>query len=288
MAIFTNQATLSYNGNTISSNIVTGEILGRITASKTAIGDDYTVGDPITYTVSVINTGDSVISEVTVTDDLGAYEFGQDTLVPLDYVAGSAVYFVNGVPQGAPTVQAGPPLVISGIDIPAGGNALVVYQATPNSFASGEADGSITNTATIDADGICTPVTASATVEAAEGADLTITKEVDPTPVVENGVVTYTLTVRNFGNTPIVATDSVIINDTFDPVLENITVALNGETLDASQYTYDEATGAFATADGTITVPAATFVRDENGAFSVVPGVSVLTVSGNIGCGDNG
>lgn len=284
MAIFTNRATLSYNGSTISSNTVTGEILGRITVSKTAIGGDYTVGNAITYTVSVVNTSDSVINGVTVNDDLGAYEFEGATLVPLDYVAGSAVYFVNGVPQGAATVQEGSPLIISGIDIPAGGNALIVYQATPNGFASPEAGGSITNTATASGDGICTADVASATVMAAEGASLSINKAIDPTPVVENGVVTYTLTVQNVGNTPIVATDSVIINDTFDPVLSDITVTLNGVELDATQYTYDQATGEFATADGVVTVPAATFTRDENGLFIAEAGISVLTISGNIGC----
>lgn len=284
MAIFTNRATLSYNGSTISSNTVTGEVLGRITVSKTAIGEDYTVGDPITYTVSVVNTSDSVINGVTVSDDLGAYAFEGATLVPLDYLEGSAVYFVNGVPQGAATVEVGPPLVISGINIPAGGNALIVYQATPNGFASPEAGGSITNTATASGDGICTADEASTTVEAAQGASLSINKAIEPTPVVENGVVTYTLTVQNMGNTAIVSTDSVIINDVFDPVLSNITVTLNGVALDVTQYTYNETTGEFATADGVITVPAATFTRDESGLFTTEAGVSVLTVSGNIGC----
>ena len=37
MAIFSNQATLTYNGNTTNSNIAYGEILDVLTAAKTSI-----------------------------------------------------------------------------------------------------------------------------------------------------------------------------------------------------------------------------------------------------------
>ena len=37
MAVFTNQATLTYNGNVINSNITTGEILEVLSATKTAV-----------------------------------------------------------------------------------------------------------------------------------------------------------------------------------------------------------------------------------------------------------
>ena len=286
MATFTNQATLLYNGNTITSNVVTGEILGRLTANKTALGNDYEVGEPITYLVSLINTGDTVLTGVTLSDDLGQYQFGDQTLVPLDYVDGSAVYYVNGVESGAATAQAGPPLVISGINIPVGGNALVVYQATPNRFASPAADGSVTNTVIADADGVCTEVTASNTLDARGGAVLGINKALEPVPVVENGSVTYTVTVVNSGNTEIIATDDVIISDIFNPALSNISVTYNGTVwTQGVNYTYDEASGSFASGAGQITVPAATVTQDPiTGQWNVEPGVSVLRISGVIQC----
>ena len=37
MAIFTNQATLTYNGNSTNSNIAYGEILDVLVATKTAV-----------------------------------------------------------------------------------------------------------------------------------------------------------------------------------------------------------------------------------------------------------
>ena len=48
-------------------------------------------------------------------------------------------------------------------------------------------------------------------------------------------------------------------------------------------YTYDEATGAFATLPGVITVPAASYVQDPTtGEWTVTPGVSTLTIVGTI------
>ena len=39
MALFSNQATLTYNGNTTNSNIVYGEILDALSVEKTAVED---------------------------------------------------------------------------------------------------------------------------------------------------------------------------------------------------------------------------------------------------------
>lgn len=73
MASFTNFATLSYNGGTTNSNIVTGEILEALTAVKTAVSANYSAGDRITYALSLVNTGTAAITDYTVTDNLGGY-----------------------------------------------------------------------------------------------------------------------------------------------------------------------------------------------------------------------
>ena len=41
-------------------------------------------------------------------------------------------------------------------------------------------------------------------------------------------------------------------------------------------YTYDEATGQFATVPGVITVPAATFTQGADGAYTRTPGLATL------------
>ena len=125
MAIFSNQATLTYNGNLTNSNIAYGEILDVLAVTKTSVEGSYTPGSLVTYAVTLRNTGTSTLSGLTVTDNLGGYDFGGTTVYPLTYESNSAVLFVNGVPQGAPSVTAGPPLVISGLSVPGGGDAVL-------------------------------------------------------------------------------------------------------------------------------------------------------------------
>ncbi|MBP3338060.1 MAG: hypothetical protein J6L69_01485 [Lachnospiraceae bacterium] len=283
MAIFTNQATLRYNGNVVNSNITTGEIVEVLSASKTAVVDTYTTGSQITYIINIVNAGTTAYTGITITDDLGEYDFGTEQLVPLDYVDGSVKYFVDGVLQPAPAVSVGAPLIISGITVPAGGEATIAYAVTANEFAPMSLEGEITNTAVISGEGI-TDITVSETVSAQAGARLSITKAVSPTTVAENGRITYTFTIQNTGNAPVVAADNATVTDTFTPILSDIVVTYNGTTwTEPTNYTYNETTGLFATVPGQITVPAATYTQDATtGEWVVEPGVSVLTVTGTI------
>lgn len=284
MAIFTNQATLTYRNTVTNSNIATGEILEAISATKTAVTEQYTPGEDITYAISVINTGTTVITGLTVSDDLGAYTLGTQTYVPLSYVDGSVRLFVNGILQAAPTVSTTDGLVFSGITLPAGGNALILYEAIPTEFAPPTVDGSITNTASVTGSGISTAVEASETVPVSVGADLAITKSISPSVVTENSRVTYSFVIQNFGNEDATADGGAVVTDTFDPILQDLVVTYNGTTwTQGNQYTYNEATGLFTTNPGEITVPAATFTQDPaTGAWVATPGVATLVVVGTI------
>ena len=186
MAIFTNQATLTYNGNVINSNITTGEILEVLSATKTAVIATYSQNSEITYVIQIVNTGTIAFTGLVITDDLGAYTFDTATLVPLDYVEGSVRYYSNGVLQPAPAVTVGDNLVISGITVPAGGVVTIIYVTDANQFAPLGLEDSITNTATINGGGI-TEVTVTETVTPESGARLTISKSMCPPVVTENG-----------------------------------------------------------------------------------------------------
>ena len=282
MAIFSNQATLTYNGNTTNSNIAFGEILDVLVATKTAIEGTYTPGDLVTYVVTLRNTGNIALTDLTVTDDLGAYEFEGETVYPLTYEAGSAAFFVDGVPQAAPAVTAGPPLVVTGITIPGGGDAVLVYQARANEFADPAVGGTIVNTVTVTGDGINAPITATETVTADAEAELTITKSITPTQVVDNDRVTYTFVIQNTGNEAVVATDDAAITDTFDPILTNLVVTFNGVTwTEGVEYQYDPTTGSFATIPSNVTVPAATFIQDpETGEWNLAAADPLVYVHG--------
>ncbi len=282
MAIFTNRATLSYSGGTVNSNTVTGELLEVLSVTKDAVGEVYSAGGIVTYVVTIRNTGTAPLTGLTVTDDLGGYAYGGTTLYPLTYVAGSVLYYQNGTAQGTPAVTAGPPLVISGITVPAGGNATLVYQAAVNDLAPLEAGDVIVNTATVTGPGVLTPVTDSATINARTRAELTISKAICPAVVTDNGRLTYTFVIQNSGNTPAVATDDVIITDVFNPILTDIQVTYNGTPwTEGVDYSYNEATGLFTTLPG-IAVPAAEFTRNPDGTFTVTPGVATVTVTGTV------
>ena len=284
MAIFSNQATLTYNGNSTNSNIAYGEILDVLVATKTAVEGTYTPGELVTYVVTLRNTGTAALTGLTVTDNLGGYDFGGTTVYPLTYEDSSITMFTNGVPQPAPTVTAGPPLVITGITVPAGGDVVLVYQARANEFANPAAESTIVNTVTITGDGLNAPITATETVTAESAPNLTISKSITPTQVVDNDRVTYTFVIQNSGNQAVVATDNAAITDTFDPILTALTVTFDGATwTEGVQYTYDEATGLFTTNPGQITVPAATYTQDPvTGAYTLTPGIATLVVTGTI------
>jgi uncharacterized repeat protein (TIGR01451 family) len=285
MATFYNQATLSYGGNVVNSNTTEAELLSGLTLTKTAITGTYEPGGNIVYSVTLGNMGSSAYTALTVTDDLGAYiTTGGVTAVPLSYVEGSLLYYQNGTLQPSPTVTAVGNLEISGINLPAGSTATFVYAVSANEFAPIAAGSSIVNTVSTNGGAGVGVISDSATVLVNEAPSLTIAKAVCPAVLTDNDRLTYTLIVQNLGNTPITATDGVIISDTFNPVLSDITVSANGTLLvENTDYTYDSTTGAFATADGVITVPAATYAQNpDTGAFTTTPGVTVLTVSGTV------
>ena len=283
MASFFNQATLSYNGNLINSNVTTGEIVETLSATKTAVTSTYGAGDTVTYVVNIVNSGAIPFTGLTLTDDLGAYTLGAGTVTPLTYRADSIRYFVNGALQAAPTVTDESPLTITGINVPADSNASLIYETTVNNFAPLAADAEITNTVTITGASLTTPVTAEETISVEETPNLSVFKTLTPTSVTENGTVTYTITIQNTGNTAAAASSNLYITDTFNPALSNISVTLNGAPLSVPSYTYNEATGVFTTAANVISIPAATYTQNPTtGAWTVTPGTAVITVTGTI------
>ena len=284
---FTNQASLSYNNLVTNSNVVTGTLQEVLSISKSAISGDYRQGDTVTYAVSVINSGSTAFSNLTLTDNLGAYASGTSagTVTPLSFNAGSVVLYVNGTRQTtAPTVSSTTPLTITGINVPAGGNILLLYSANANQFAPQGTTGTITNTATLSGAGIATPITATANTGANADARLSVIKSLNPTTVVENQPLTYTFTIQNTGATATTTADNLILTDVFNPALTISSVTLNGVALtQGTDYNYDASSGTFTTVANRITVPAATYAQNATtGAWTITPGTAILQVVGTI------
>ena len=276
MATFTNRATLSYNGVSVDSNTVTGTINQTLLVTKNALLSEYSRGDNVVYVINLVNSGNTAFTDLTLTDNLGGAG-------ALDYVTGSVQYYVNGVLQPTPTVTDDNPLTVTGINVPANSNVTIIYAASVTDFAPLDVGSTIDNTVTVTGDGIINPVTATQTVTVTEAPDLTITKSLSPTNVIENDTITYTFVIQNYGNTAATATDNVVVTDTFDPILRNISVSLDGVAWTSPEnYTYNTATGVFQTNAGQITVPAATYAQNPDGSIEIIPSSVTLTVTGTV------
>ena len=281
MATFTNQATLTYNGGTVNSNIVTGELVQVLTASKTAAAESYRTGDLVTYVVQLRSTGAAALTGLTVTDTLGTTNFpatgGTVQLTPLTYQPGTLRYFTNGVLQTAPAVTVlANGIRIEGISVPAGGVITLVYTTRVNAFADPSAEGTIENTVTVTGGGLTDAVTATETLPAAAAAELRIVKALEPVRVSDSGTLTYTFTIENYGGAAADAAAGITVTDRF-------AVTYNSDAWLASNYTYDPATGLFRTVPAAITVPAASAVQDpETGVWTVRPGTVTLQITGTI------
>lgn len=284
MAIFSNQATLTYDGTAIHSNIAYAELIESLSVVKTALTQTYSPGEILTYAVTLRNTSATAITGLTVTDDMGGYFAGTGVVYPLRYVQGTARLFANGVLQPLTVVSGGPPLVFSGIRVEGEGDTVLLYQAEVTAFADPAQGGTIVNTVQVTGCGLPAAITAAETVTARSSPDLTVTKTVTPAQVMPNERVTYTLVIRNMGFVPVVATDNAVITDPLAPVLTDLTVRFEGaDWTQGVQYTYSEATGRFATLPGWLTVPAATVTQDPaTGEYTVIPGTATLTVTGTI------
>jgi uncharacterized repeat protein (TIGR01451 family) len=174
--------------------------------------------------------------------------------------------------------------VVSGISLPGGSDTVLVYQARVNEYANPAAGGSITNTATVTAQGLGTPVTASETVDVNVLPNLSILKSISPSQVVDNDRVTYTFVIQNTGNRAVFATDNAVVSDVFNPLLSALSVTYNGDVWTGGvEYNYDGVSGLFTTVAGEIVVPAATYTQDPvTGAHTLVPSTATLTVTGTI------
>ncbi len=279
MAIFTNQAQITYNGRTVLSNVAQGEIPELYTITKRALGDTYSPYGSKTYVVTITNASRTALSGVTVNDNLGEYTVGGEAYYPLDFT-GPMLVFVNGG-EGVniePTVTA-PTLEYTIPTVPAGGSVVIVYETAINGFAPLASGSTVDNTVVASGGGLFAPISDTETVSIGEGAILSLNKSVTPTTV-SDGMLTYTITVLNSGN---VAADGVVLTDTFDPILSDITVTLDGEPFTFPDgYTYDSTSGLFTIPEGVITVPAATYTTLEDGQIETVPGEVVITISGRI------
>ena len=284
MATIENFATVSYTSGgvatTRTSNIAEIELNSSLGFTKETLGDTYTVGKPITYILSMTNDSSAPITGISVTDDLGTFTFDTLELTPLDYTE-PALLLINGQDSTAllTVVATETDVTFSFPSLAPGATANIIYNATPNEFASPAQQSTISNEAELISDNDCASGTANATVTVANAADVEVVKSMCPNPVVCGEAVTYTIRIFNYGN---IDAEDVVLTDTFSPQPQNITVRRNGVVLDATGYTYIDGTLTVPATDGD-TVPASTFSRNaETGVVTTSPGIVEYVISGTI------
>ncbi len=163
----------------------TSTLIGDAQIAKSVDRTTAAPGDPVTYTVTVVNSGQTPLTDITFTDNLTG-------------VLDDATFNSASADLGTPTFTS-PTLTWTGT-VPVGQTATVVYRVTVNNPNTG--DHILTNLVLANAPGSnCTaqrsdPVTCATTTTVA---GLVITKAASPASTVPGGTVTYTVTVTNSG-----------------------------------------------------------------------------------------
>ena len=282
----TNRASLRYTygavTETVASNTANTVVNDPLTVSKSSLESAYRAGEPITYLITVTNGSDATLTNVTITDDLGAFEPSAGlTVTPLTYT-GPAKLYQSGVFSAELTPAVAQDSVSFTVpSIPPAANVTILYKATPNEYAPMDVGSEITNTASF-APTVSEPITAQHTVPADAYAAVTIEKEMTPNPVTGSGPLVNTFTITNTGN---VAATDLVLSDTFNPQLSDLTVTVNGAPAAASDYTYENGVLTLPAEESALalTVPAATFVIDPTtGVITSTPGVTTVTVTGTL------
>ncbi|MFB9926718.1 hypothetical protein ACFORO_07400 [Amycolatopsis halotolerans] len=186
--------------------------------AKTVDKTSANPGDPVRYTVTVRNTGQTPLSGATFTDDLSQ-------------VLDDAVYNNDATPA-AQVSYAAPKLTWTG-DLPVGGSATVTYSVTVKNPVTG--DHKLVNTITSATPGSnCAAGSTDprcGTTTPVSG--MRIAKSADRDQVVPGDKVTYTITVTNTGQTPL---PGATFTDDLSQVLDD--AVYNNDATPAAQVSY--------------------------------------------------
>ena len=200
-----------------STDITTVETSADLTIIKLAAPDPAVVGAPLTYTITVTNSGPSDAQGVLISDtvpaELETVQFSSDGGATWEPWGGS---YLTGVLPAGSTLEI---LIRGDVAATASGtlsNTAIVTSVTPD---PNPGDNSIT---------ILTPVETSA--------DLSVTKTGTPNPAVPGQFLTYTLTVTNAG--PDDGEDVILADDITDQLTGVEYSTDNGATWNPWNATY--------------------------------------------------
>lgn len=216
-----NQSTVSYSsgtfqGTSVSNTITTPVYQPVITVAKSASTSSATVGNSITYTLLVRNTGNRA-AQVMITDNLPT----GTSFVPNSVTVGGTV-----VPGATPTggINAG--------NITAGSSVTVTFQVTLDTLPSPP---SLVNIATASftyqlpsGRSLSGSAVSNSLTIPASAPNVTVVKSANQAAATVSDVITYTITATNAGTAPV---NNVIISD---PIPDGTTFITGSVTLAGS------------------------------------------------------
>jgi uncharacterized repeat protein (TIGR01451 family) len=218
--IGTSTAERNYGNNVSTASNTLEQQINVAVRKESSAGGFVQPGAEIQYTVHVENTGDGIVTGLTISDTVPA-----NTV----FVAGS----ITLDPPGAGTPGFTPPTLASNVTIPMGETVTVRYRVRvgvplPNGTL-------IVNTAEARDGGLPVPVQASITDLVQSSHTLSLLKIDTPDPVAAGGLLTYTLQYQAMGNAP---ATGVVLTDTLPShvVVESIS---NGGVQSGNQITWN-------------------------------------------------
>lgn len=276
-----NKALFGYKNDTIKSNTVASIIQDVLTCNVYSVQKEYTKDSILTFIINIKNTGNEIIKNAIIVDDLSIYEYNGKKLNQISYIENSALLFINGEEKNIKPKYTNE-LIFDNLFIPEKGIVTIVYQVKVTQYAYLDTQSQIESHISIKGEDIIKEIKLNNIIKVEEKEDLKIEKRIEPIPLVSKSEIKITYQLLNYGNVDASSQDAGLFIDTFNPIIKNIKVEQNNTNLIQNSYSYNQTNGLFQINKGIITVPKAKFIQTVEGDILIEPGVTELVISGRL------
>ncbi|QXP79699.1 gliding motility-associated C-terminal domain-containing protein [Winogradskyella sp. HaHa_3_26] len=208
------------------------EAVKTVALTTDVLPTGLSLGDTMTYTITVENTGNVSLDNVAIADTFVDANGNTLTLLTGPTFSSSDAGSAEGLLAVGETATYTATYVIEQAAIDAGGfsNSVLAEGDSPAGVTIDDtSDDGDDNDGNIDNDATVTTITASPSIEAVKV--VAISNDIAPTGLSLGDTMTYTITVENTGN---VSLDNVVITDTFEDANGNTLTLLSEPTFDSA------------------------------------------------------